>query len=384
MKDSNTPSHRFYAELPHLETFRALAPDAFTPLPADWLVGCCDIVDSTGLIARGQYKTVNMIGAAVIAALRNSLKDVDFPFVFGGDGASFALPPTAQDTATRELARLQSWVAQEFAIDLRATLFPVSTVRAAGQDVRIARFGASRDVDYAMFDGGGLSWLEAEMKSGRATLDQMSDGIPPDLTGLSCRWDSTTAQNGVILSLLVKPCTDAPPAEVQNLLEAILSLADKLDREGHPLPLRGPNLRFPPPGLMIEAQLLRGKTPAILRKAALFASSALIGLLFSLGRKLGEFDPVAYRASISTNADFRKFDDGLKMTLDCTPGIHAQIETELERARQSGLIRYGLFAQDEAIITCIVPSAMEADHMHFVDGAAGGYARAAQMMRAQA
>lgn len=384
MKDNSSPSAQFYKDLPLLEQFTALDPDAFAPLPDDWTVGCCDIVDSTGLIERGQYKTVNMVGAAAIAALRNSLKELDFPFVFGGDGASFALPPDGVARASRELARLQNWVAQEFTIDLRAALAPVSDLRDAGQEVRLARFGASDDVDYAMFDGGGLSWLEGEMKAGRIALAHVADPTPPDLTGLSCRWDSTTAQNGVILSILVKPRTDAPRAAVLPVFQAILSLAEKLDRGGHPLPSRGPNLRFPPPGLAIEAQLLRGKTPAILRKASLFVTSALIGVLFSLGRKLGDFDPEAYRASISTNADFRKFDDGLKMTLDCTPEIHARIKAELERARQSGLIDYGLFAQNKAIVTCIVPSAMQADHMHFVDGADGGYARAAQMMRAQA
>jgi hypothetical protein len=32
-------------------------------------------------------------------------------------------------------------------------------------------------------------------------------------------------------------------------------------------------------------------------------------------------------------------------------------------------------------MTCIVPSATESNHLHFVDGAAGGYAVAAQKLR---
>ena len=32
-------------------------------------------------------------------------------------------------------------------------------------------------------------------------------------------------------------------------------------------------------------------------------------------------------------------------------------------------------------MTCLVPSAVESEHMHFVDGAAGGYARAAALMQ---
>ena len=384
MKDATAPPDTFYDDLPLYEEFAGLEREAFTPLPEDWLVGCCDIVNSTDLINRGQFKTVNMVGAAAIAALRNVLPDRAFPFVFGGDGAGFAVPADCAALATQELARLQAWVAQEFSIDLRATLAPVADVRAAGQDVRVARFGASRDVDYAMFDGGGLNWLETQMKSKTYALDVQSDGSPPDLTGLSCRWDSVKARNGLILSVLVQPKSGAPTEAVTKVTQAILELANGLDRGGHPLPKEGPGFRFPPKGMMLEARLGRGKTAAILRKVTLTLGTAMIAVLFWRGKKLGDFDPVNYRAEITANADFRKYDDGLKLTLDCPPETRDQIEAMLARAYDEGVIRYGLFAQDEAMVTCIVPSAMRSDHMHFVDGAAGGYTRAAQMMRTQA
>jgi hypothetical protein len=32
-------------------------------------------------------------------------------------------------------------------------------------------------------------------------------------------------------------------------------------------------------------------------------------------------------------------------------------------------------------MTCVVPSALTPDHMHFVDGAGGGYAAAASRLR---
>ncbi|MEM9126092.1 MAG: DUF3095 family protein, partial [Pseudomonadota bacterium] len=43
--------------------------------------------------------------------------------------------------------------------------------------------------------------------------------------------------------------------------------------------------------------------------------------------------------------------------------------------------RYGLYVQDEAMMTCFVPAATRDDHVHFVDGASGGYAQAAAAMR---
>ncbi len=383
MEESPSSTVTFYDDLPLFAEFSGLEREAFTPLPQDWVIGCCDILDSTALIDRGQFKTVNMIGAAVIAALRNALPGRAFPFVFGGDGAGFALSPDCADLAARELARLQAWVTQEFAIHLRATMAPVRDVRAAGKDVRVARFGASRNVDYAMFDGGGLNWLEREMKTARRTLGLKSDGTPPDLTGLSCRWDTVKARNGMILSVLIKPDPSAPPKKVAEVTQAIVRLANGLDRGGHPLPEEGPGFRFPPKGLMLEARLGRGKTAEIIKKLTLTLGTALIAVVFWRGKKLGRFDPIAYRAETAANADFRKYDDGLKLTIDCPLETRDRIEALLVQARDAKLLRYGLFAQDKAMVTCIVPSAMRADHMHFVDGASGGYARAAQMLRAQ-
>jgi hypothetical protein len=105
--------------------------------------------------------------------------------------------------------------------------------------------------------------------------------------------------------------------------------------------------------------------------------------LFKTGIRLGGFDPTRYRAQLVANSDFRKFDDGLKLTLDCSRETADRIERLLAEARRKGICRYGLHRQAEAIMTCIVPSVTAADHVHFIDGAAGGYAQAAAMLKLQ-
>ena len=47
-------------------------------------------------------------------------------------------------------------------------------------------------------------------------------------------------------------------------------------------------------------------------------------------------------------------------------------------------MRYGLHRQDAAMMTCFTPSVMRADHVHFIDGARGGYASAATALKAMA
>lgn len=55
--------------------------------PEDSYLVIADVAGSTKAIAEGKYKAVNMVGASAIVALTNTLGTMDFPFVFGGDGA---------------------------------------------------------------------------------------------------------------------------------------------------------------------------------------------------------------------------------------------------------------------------------------------------------
>jgi hypothetical protein len=83
------------------------------------------------------------------------------------------------------------------------------------------------------------------------------------------------------------------------------------------------------------------------------------------------------------NSDFRKYDDNLRMTLDCTPALADAIEERLTKAAAGNVLRFGLHRQDKAIMTCIVPSIADSSHVHFVDGAAGGYALAAKNLKSR-
>ena len=372
----------FYASVPISDDFLRLSdPAEFTALPNDWVVGVADIVDSTGEIARGRYKTVNMVGAAVISGAINALGGKEFPYVFGGDGAAFAVSQADVGPARDTLARLRSWAETEFAMPLRAALVPMADIRKAGRDLRVARYAPSAGVDYAMFSGGGLAWAEAQMKAGHNMVAPADTDAQPDLTGLSCRWSNSRARHGQIVSLVIQPTSEANEGDFGQLSRSVLAASEALDRAGHPVPANGPPMGWPPPGIDIDAHVARAGRNLFLQKLRLLAENLFIGSLFWTGLRMGEFEPGHYKRMVSRNADFRKFDDGLKMTLDCDAKTLTRIAEILEKAQEQGLIRYGLHAQSEAMMTCFVPSAMRDDHVHFVDGASGGYAQAAARMR---
>src|SRR3954470_15967498 len=162
----------FYAGLPVFDRFaRLMDPSVYTPLPDGWVLGLSDIVRSTAAIAAGRYKAVNSAAAAVIAAVANALHDNECPFVFGGDGASFALPAEHASLGREALAGVAAWVRDDLDLEMRIALVPIEFIRAQGFDVRVARFAPSPDVSYAMFAGGGLAYAETQMKAGTFRID---------------------------------------------------------------------------------------------------------------------------------------------------------------------------------------------------------------------
>src|ERR1700736_6186204 len=197
-------SEIFYSSIPVFRGFaRLMDPALYSPLPDDWTIGVADIVESTKAIAEARYKTVNMAGAAVIAAVTNALEGREFPFVFGGDGASFAVSPRDLERAREALAATAAWVKEDLDLVMRVALVPVASIRAQGVDVRVARFAPSPNLSYAMFSGGGLGWAEMAMKRGEFAVAPAPSGTQPDLSGLSCRFEEIPSVRGVILSVLV-------------------------------------------------------------------------------------------------------------------------------------------------------------------------------------
>ena len=87
--------------------------------------------------------------------------------------------------------------------------------------------------------------------------------------------------------------------------------------------------------------------------------------------------------------------------MDLTVDAHGDLEVDLHHTVEdvgiclgkafrealgdrAGIVRYGLHRQDAAMMTCFTPSALRSDHVHFIDGARGGYASAATALKATA
>jgi hypothetical protein len=181
----------------------------------------------------------------------------------------------------------------------------------------------------------------------------------------------------------VVPARTADPAAFRKAIEDIIALVERSPDAGRPVPPGGPPLRWPPAGIDYEARAQRGGS-LFKRRAGVLAHTLFAYLIMRAGIKVGGFVPKTYVQQVVENSDFRKYDDGLRMILDCTPELERALAQRLAAAASNGIIRYGLYQQDAAMMTCFTPSVMRSDHVHFIDGARGGYASAATALKAMA
>ena len=374
----------FFARLPVLRrTEHTFDTSKYFPAPDDWWLVATDIVDSTRAVEAGEHKTVNFVAAMAIAALKNLCAPTLLPFLFGGDGSVVMLPPQRADQARRVLARVRGLAQREFGQSLRVAMVAVHALRERGADVRVGRYEPSPGNSFGVFQGGGVTLLEAAMK-GRGhpelmTLAQvdpaLDDGAPVDLDGLSCRWNALASRNGKMLTLIVHGAADPRGVHAQ-----VMRLAGT---SGDPAPVKvealAPN--WPSRGFMLEARALRRGGSLVIAAATVLLRSLLARLIFEFGRPVGGFDPRAYRREVATNTDFCKHDETLSFVVDCALEGIDPIRAYLDACVARGELRYGMGLSDTALMTCLVTSASEGLHVHFVDGGDGGYTLAAQAMK---
>ena len=322
----------FYETIPVLDDFAdAVRGENYRPLPDDWVVGFADVVGSTKAVADGRYKAVNMVGAGAIAAVANALDRRPFPFVFGGDGASFAVSSSDSTAAGKALQAMAAFAREEFHFDLRVAMAPVSEIRAAGYDVRVARFAAAPPCVYAMFAGGGLTWFDAAAKRGAYALPPAEPSARPDLSGLSCRWGVAPAKHGLVLSLIVAPRGN--DARFAPLINEIVKSSLAVASSERPVTLMSLRPGNPGKAIALETRVKKasGLSQAKARIAAIRGYCIAIVLhVFKL--RVGRFDAATYASELVANADFRKFDDGLRMTLDCSLEFAEALEARLAAA----------------------------------------------------
>ena len=382
----------FYHDLPALQSFtEAIETDRHVQVPGDWWIVVADVTGSTQAIESGAYKKVNTVGAACIAAVVNVDRSVNIPFVFGGDGATFAVPDTLRERVIPALREAQRLSRHNFDLMLRVGMVRVSTLVSNGLTVRLAKIRLSPNVTQPTFSGHG--WEEAE----RMVKDPLAEGVlrvqehegpcEGSFEGFECRWQGVPSFNDHKLALLVAAVSD----DARVSLDTYRKLFDRIAKtygdisSYHPLRAERMRLSFSPGELGHEWRV-RSSRLSLMGRVNYYARMVLLNLagvyLFARRKDTSTVRWSRYIADMVENSDFRKFDGMLRMVMDGSEAQYEELRSYLEAQHREGRLVYGMHKSREALVTCIVFS-YNGNHVHFVDGSDGGYAMAARGLKAQ-
>src|SRR5206468_2416906 len=167
---------------------------------------------STKAIEAGGYKKVNTVGVACIAAVVNVDRSVEMPFVFGGDGATFAVPGSLLERVIPALREAQRLSRESFELSLRVGLVQVSSLVDNGLRVRLAKIRLSPNVTQPTFSGSGWQEVERMVKdplaSGVVRVQEDEGPCEGSFEGFECRWQGVPSFHDHKLALLVAAVSD--------------------------------------------------------------------------------------------------------------------------------------------------------------------------------
>jgi len=350
----------------------------FFTVPDNWHVLITDVKKSTLAVANGLHETVNLVATGSIVAVLNIAykENLTVPFFFGGDGATFIVPPSILDAVTKALLLHQQSTEKNFNIMLRVGHVPVSAIYADNHLLSISKLKTSTLFSIPVLLGDGLSYAEKIIKGEDYMLASPSMAEEElDLSGMQCRWDKIKPPENYdeVVSLLVIA------QDGVNQTEAFKKVIDHLDKiYGVPekrSPISTSRLKLKGTLKKIGTEMrvrLGGYKPLYLIKTWF---TTLLGTLY-FRTKTGK----TYLSQLVDMSDTLVIDGRINTVISGTSKQREQLEAALNDLEQTGFIKYGLFVSKESVMSCYVRS-MDQQHIHFVDGAEGGYTNAASVLK---
>jgi hypothetical protein len=350
----------------------------FEKVIASWCVIITDIKRSTAAVNSGLHENVNLIAAgSIVAVLNIAFKaNISVPFFFGGDGATFIVPPGIVDDVMKSLLKYKENTLLNFNLDLRAGIIPVAEIYKKGHTLKICRFSSAETFSIPIVLGDGLAYAEQIIKGENYLLadhNTASDEI--DLSGMQCRWDKIEPPENSeeVVTLVVIASEIAQQAAVFS--KVILHLDQIYGSPEKRQPISVPKLIFRTSfnSLGKEMKHRLGKIKFLeLIKSWFINVYGYIYFRTDSGKK--------YLKQLVEMSDTLVVDGRINTVITGTAKQRLALEQALNQLEKNNEILYAFYVSGESVMSCYVRD-LEDDHIHFVDGADGGYTQAAGILK---
>jgi Protein of unknown function (DUF3095) len=372
---------QFYAaltvcQLPLAELL--LQNNLFHTIPADWHVIITDIKSSTSAVKNGLHENVNLVAAGSIVSLLNIAfkNNILVPFFFGGDGATFIVPSGLFKKVMPALLLYRARTLANFNLELRIGSVPVQKIYEKGHQLNICKFGFSAFFPVPIVLGGGLNYAESVIKGNDYLLAENAvQEEELDLNGMQCRWDRIPPPENKeeVVTLLVI----AREGQDQNIIfSQVMRFVDEIyGSPGKRQPISVAKLKLKTTFNRMRKEM-RARMGAIkyFDVVYLWFISVCGSLYFKTKKGMG------YLNRLVEMSDTLVIDGKINTVISGTAKQRADLQMILNNLEKEGKIYYGIHVSNSSIMSCYVRD-MKDGHIHFVDGAEGGYTQAAGMLK---
>ena len=372
----------FYSNLPlkYTSIIDLLAdPTAFRSVPDHWHVIIIDVKNSTSAIERNLHDLVNLTATGSIIAVLNIAKaaNIEIPFFFGGDGGTLLIPETLLAKAMSALQEHKENTKKSFDLDLWLGNIPVSSIKADGHRLEIARMTLGEKFVIPIVIGTGLKHAESLVKNDKSKKESYStDSSVLDLQGMECKWDKIKPppNTNEVVSLLVEANNEMDQALIfKKVLDKIDQIYGSLQNRR---PISLPKLELDTSFIKIRKELttkMGRSNPLQIIRNWLFV---LIGQYYLRYHKKGQ----QYLRDLIEFSDTLVIDGRINTVISGTAEQRTALIVALDEMEKAGEIVYGHHLSSDSIMSCYVRDRQD-QHIHFVDGSDGGYTRAASQLK---
>jgi len=378
---SRADDDQYYSKLPisDLPVGELLVEDhLFYRLPEDWHIVITDIKNSTAAVQSGQHRIVNLVAAgSIIAALNMARKrDILIPFFFGGDGATMIVPGSMVHELVEALNQLSANTKRDFNLDLRVGKMPVQAVYAQSLDLRISKVRLFPIFHIPLLLSNGLRYAEERIKEETKRVTREVAGLATlDLEGMECRWDvvKPPLEKEEVVCLLV----DVPADQMQGpILKKVLDAIEDIygdQRMRNPISTPRLKLKTTLDTIRDEMRVRLGRSsPVYLLKNWILTLSGKWYFNTKSGR--------TYINNLVQLSDTLVLDGRLNTVISGQVSQRDRLIGKLATWEAAGELHFGIHISSESIISCYMRDRQN-QHIHFVDGAGGGYTQAAKMLK---
>ena len=353
----------------------------FKNVPESWYVIVVDIQNSTNAVKEGNHHQVNLTATGAIISVLNTIRkfqgNIEIPYFFGGDGATFIVQFSLLDKIVQVLDNYRIHIKRKTNLVLRVGQIHVKELVEKNVQLKIAKHQLTEKLSIPIVLGNGLKVAEHIIKSSFKEKNTTSfDESLLNLEGMECRWDeiSPDKSQAKVVCLLLDATVEATQSDIYK---QVLSQMEKdFGSFENRQPIKNTKLRLDAnPKKVLEEM-----------KISLVSNNWMYFLKSWLKTNFGKI----YLNLTSSGKQYLKQIGQLSHTFMLDGMINTVFTAEqskidnfiafLDNLEADNKLIYGIHVTHASVMSCYVLD-RRTTHSHFVDGTEGGYTSAAKMFK---